>query len=101
MVNRTRHDSSDVRAPGRTTGRLAPTGGAGTNVLIDAAAAGELLGVPKSWVLAQARADRIPHLRLGRYVRFSPAQLEAWWQERMRGPVVAGPGPVSRAAKTP
>ena len=40
--------------------------------LVDAAAAAEILGVPKTWVLAEARADRIPHVRLGRYVRFEP-----------------------------
>lgn len=54
--------------------------------LIDAGGAAEMLGVPKSWVLAEARADRIPHVRLGRYVRFEPAELEAWWQARRRGP---------------
>lgn len=57
-----------------------------TPALIDARAAGERLGVPKSWVLAEARADRIPHIRLGRYVRFDPAALEAWWRARSRGP---------------
>jgi excisionase family DNA binding protein len=55
--------------------------------LIDAAAAGELLHVPASWVLAQARAERIPHVRLGRYVRFDADELEAWWQTRRRGPI--------------
>lgn len=54
--------------------------------LIDAAEAGELLGVPKSWVLAEARADRIPHVRLGRYVRFEREALERWWTARRRGP---------------
>ena len=54
--------------------------------LVDAAAAGELLGVPASWVLAQARAERIPHVRLGRYVRFEPEELRAWWRGRRRGP---------------
>jgi excisionase family DNA binding protein len=54
--------------------------------LVDAAAAGELLGVPASWVLAQARAGRIPHVRLGRYVRFEPEELRAWWRGRRRGP---------------
>jgi excisionase family DNA binding protein len=54
--------------------------------LIDAAQAGELLGVPKTWVLAEARADRIPHVRLGRYVRFEPKELEQWWEARRRGP---------------
>lgn len=57
--------------------------------LIDAAAAGDLLGVPRTWVLAEARADRIPHVRLGRYVRFDPVELQAWWRARRRGPCVA------------
>jgi excisionase family DNA binding protein len=54
--------------------------------LIDAKGAGALLGVPASWVLAQARDDRIPHVRLGRYVRFDPAELDSWWRARARGP---------------
>lgn len=57
--------------------------------LIDATAAGELLGVTRQWVLAEARANRIPHLRLGRYVRFEEEVLRAWWQQRRRGPTVA------------
>ena len=54
--------------------------------LLDAQAAGALLNVPASWVLAEARADRIPHVRLGRYVRFEAEELEAWWRERAQGP---------------
>jgi excisionase family DNA binding protein len=54
--------------------------------LVDAAEAARLLSVPTSWVLAEARADRIPHVRLGRYVRFSVEELEDWWQTRARGP---------------
>jgi len=56
--------------------------------LIDAQGAADLLGVPKTWVLAEARADRIPHVRLGRYVRFEPGVLAAWWAKRRRGPRV-------------
>ena len=55
--------------------------------LLDARQAAELLNVPESWVRAEARADRIPHLRLGpKYVRFEAAELVAWWQTRRRGP---------------
>lgn len=54
--------------------------------LLNADQAGALLNVPASWVLAEARADRIPHLRLGRYVRFDAGELEAWWRTRRRGP---------------
>lgn len=57
-----------------------------TRRLINADEAADLLGVPASWVLAQARRNRIPHVRLGRYVRFDPAELEAWWRGRHQGP---------------
>jgi excisionase family DNA binding protein len=57
-----------------------------TGPLLDAKGAAELLAVPASWVLAEARADRIPHVRLGRYVRFSEDELSEWCQSRRRGP---------------
>ncbi len=49
--------------------------------LIDAKAAGQLLGVPHTWLLAQARERRIPHHRLGHYVRFNPEDLQYWLKE--------------------
>lgn len=49
--------------------------------LIDAKAAGRLLGVPHTWLLAQARAGCIPHHRLGHYVRFSADDLKEWLAE--------------------
>lgn len=69
--------------------------------LVDSDQAGELLGVPATWVRAEARADRIPHVRLGRYVRFDVAELEAWWASRRRGPWRTGCGPVSTAPVDP
>ena len=49
--------------------------------LLDAQGVAERLAVPKSWVLEQARNDAIPHLRLGRYVRFSWPAIERWLEE--------------------
>lgn len=49
--------------------------------LIDAKAASTLLGVPYTWLLAQARAGNIPHHRLGHYVRFDPDDLAGWLHE--------------------
>src|SRR5262249_46213386 len=57
-----------------------------TAPLIDAEAAGDLLNVPHTWILEQARHDRIPHVRLGRYVRFDADALLAWARKRARGP---------------
>jgi excisionase family DNA binding protein len=49
--------------------------------LIDAKAASIILGVPPTWLLAQAREGRIPHHRLGHYVRFNPDDLRDWLRE--------------------
>ncbi len=49
--------------------------------LIDAKAASTMLGVPYTWLLAQARAGTIPHHRLGHYVRFNPDDLEDWLKD--------------------
>jgi excisionase family DNA binding protein len=46
--------------------------------LVDAAAVAEKLGVPKSWVLESARSGAIPHVRLGRYVRFDLDDVDEW-----------------------
>ncbi len=49
-----------------------------TSPLLDAEQAAKLLGVPPSWLLAQARKHRVPHHRLGHYVRFDPDELIQW-----------------------
>ena len=68
----------------RQLGAPAPADAAGA--LLTAQQAAALLSVPATWVLAEARANRLPHVRLGRYVRFEATELERWWQERARGP---------------
>jgi excisionase family DNA binding protein len=55
--------------------------------LLNADEVAEVLGVKRSWVYAEARASRIPHVRLGRYTRFDPDSVEAWAAERERGPM--------------
>jgi len=46
--------------------------------LLTAEEIAERLGVKTQWVWAQARAGRIPHVRLGRYRRFRESAIEAW-----------------------
>ena len=41
--------------------------------------------VPVSWVYAQAEADKLPHRKLGRYLRFVPAEIEAYLSAQRRG----------------
>ena len=57
-----------------------------------ARAAGRLLGVPHTWLLAQARAGLIPHHRLGHYVRFSAEDLRDWLTENKLGTGYQRPG---------
>ena len=71
--------------------------------LLTAEEVAERLGVTKEWVWAQARAGRIPHVRLGRYRRFRQEALEAWLCELEREEprhVVSGgfePAPLRRS----
>jgi excisionase family DNA binding protein len=46
--------------------------------LLTAEEIAERLGMRTDWVWAQARAGRIPHVRLGRYRRFRESTIEAW-----------------------
>jgi excisionase family DNA binding protein len=39
------------------------------------------LGVPTSWVRESVRSGAIPHVRLGRYVRFDMGDVEVWLEE--------------------
>jgi len=45
----------------------------------------ELLNVPAKWPLEQARAGHMPHVRLGRYVRFDEEDVLAWVESLKSG----------------
>lgn len=36
------------------------------------------LRMTRAWVYSETRAERIPHLRLGRYIRYRRAAIEDW-----------------------
>ena len=40
------------------------------------------LKVKRSWVYAETRANRIPHVRLGRYVRYQGEAVERWIDQK-------------------
>jgi len=46
--------------------------------LLDAKAIALKLGVPETWVRESARSGAMPCVRLGRYIRFDLADVEAW-----------------------
>ena len=56
-----------------------PNRGAGVLLTADEVAA--VLRVSKAWVYAQTRAGRIPHVRLGRYVRYRLQAIESWVED--------------------
>lgn len=45
----------------------------------------ELLGVPKSWLYERTRRKKIPHLKLGKYIRFNMEELTTWLEDQRRG----------------
>jgi excisionase family DNA binding protein len=66
--------------------------------LLTAEEVAERLGMKPDWVWAQARAGRIPHIRLGRYRRFRESAVEEWLRELETGgtqrPSGAQPQPI-------
>lgn len=53
--------------------------------LLTAVEVAERLRVTKFWVYAEVRAGRLPHVRLGRYVRFRAGAIDSWIEEIERG----------------
>lgn len=43
------------------------------------------LGVPRSWVYNAAEAGKIPAVKLGKYVRFDPRELQQWILDHRHG----------------
>ena len=61
------------------------TTAAAADRLLTAAEVAELLSMSKRWVEEHARAGEIPHLELGRFVRFRREDVDAWIAEQVRG----------------
>jgi excisionase family DNA binding protein len=45
----------------------------------------DLLAVPESWVRQATRSEGLPHIRLGRYVRYEWGAVAAWLDQRWTG----------------
>lgn len=46
--------------------------------LLDATDAARLLSVRPSWIYEAVRTGRLPHLKIGRHIRFLRSDLENW-----------------------
>lgn len=55
--------------------------------LLNAGQVAELLGVTKSWVYAETRAGRLPHVVMGRYRRYRRSGIAAFVARNERGPL--------------
>lgn len=53
--------------------------------LLDVEQLARRLGVPRSWIYNQAQAGKIPALKLGKYVKFSPTEIEEWLSRNRHG----------------
>jgi excisionase family DNA binding protein len=56
--------------------------------LLDVKEAAELLNVPESWIYQHVRAragEKLPHFKLGKYIRFSAKALMHWLETRHLG----------------
>jgi excisionase family DNA binding protein len=53
--------------------------------LLEAEEVARYLGMRTDWVYREVRAGRLPHIRLGRAVRFRRESIEAWLESRERG----------------
>src|SRR5438874_2662706 len=75
-------DSRSRRDPHRELAAVArPLPGehrVGMDPLLTADEVAVLLQVTRAWVYAQTRAKRIPHIPLGRYVRYRRSAVIAW-----------------------
>ena len=56
-----------------------------TGPLLTADDVAAMLGMGTDWIYQQVRAGRIPHVRLGRYVRFRAESIDVWIRELERG----------------
>jgi excisionase family DNA binding protein len=54
--------------------------------LLTADEVASLMRVTTAWVYAESRRNALPHVRLGRYVRFRRSAIERWLDEVQRGP---------------
>ena len=50
--------------------------------LMTAKQVAEIFGESERWVYAQAKAKQIPSIRLSKYWKFSPSQLQKWLERK-------------------
>jgi predicted DNA-binding transcriptional regulator AlpA len=54
---------------------------ADATTLLDAQAIADLYSMDPSWFLTRARDNRMPHVRIGKYVRFDPEEIRHFFHQ--------------------
>jgi excisionase family DNA binding protein len=54
----------------------------GLEKLLHAKEVAELLGETEQWVYRQAKTKKMPSIKLGKYWKFSPLQLQKWLERK-------------------
>ncbi|MFZ0378751.1 MAG: helix-turn-helix domain-containing protein [Solirubrobacteraceae bacterium] len=75
-VIRVVHEPDDAASDGRLA----------LSRLLEADDVARYIGMTTDWIYREVRAGRMPHIRLGRYVRFRLESIDAWLAARERGP---------------
>jgi excisionase family DNA binding protein len=52
--------------------------------LLDAKQVADYLGESERWVYQQAKANKIPSIRIGKFVKFLPSALQKWIEQRTK-----------------
>jgi excisionase family DNA binding protein len=55
------------------------------NQLLDIEGCADMLQVKKSWIYDKTRKGEIPHIKMGKYLRFDENQLSKWLKEKSPG----------------
>jgi excisionase family DNA binding protein len=73
-----------------------------TGQLLTAEDVATMLGMGTDWIYTQVRANQIPHVRLGRYVRFRAESIDRWISELEREATInVGKSAGARLAPSP
>lgn len=82
VIEQPHHDLAEADAGGspRLVDQIGPSR------LLEADDVARYIGMTTDWVYREVRAGRIPHIRLGRYVRFRRESIDDWLVARERGP---------------
>jgi excisionase family DNA binding protein len=75
---------TDISAAPDRRGPPARAGSESGARLLEAEEVARYLGMRTDWVYREVRAGRLPHIRLGRAVRFRRESIETWLEARER-----------------